>query len=164
MFTYLNAMQKSADARLALSTSSPAPAFAEETHQKTQTDAPSTFIEDSIPDPQTDCASPDWQAAEPPLSSDSTTFDDAFAAYCSRYDLTAKESEVLSEILKGLSVDEIAEAQFISKRTVRFHVSNLLRKTGNKTRITMIAHFYQTANAPLLPSSDDNDTIKMPHK
>lgn len=164
MFTYLNAMQKSADARLALSTSSPAPAFAEETHQKTQTDAPSTFIEDSIPDPQTDCASPDWQAAEPPLSSDSTTFDDAFAAYCSRYDLTAKESEVLSEILKGLSVDEIAEAQFISKRTVRFHVSNLLRKTGNKTRITMIAHFYQTANAPLLPSSDDNDTIKMPQK
>ena len=42
--------------------------------------------------------------------------------------------------------EEIAEAQFITKRTVRFHISNLLRKTGNKTQIAMIAHFHQTAD------------------
>lgn len=71
--------------------------------------------------------------------------EETFAAYCRRYNLTAKEAEVLTEILKGQNVEEIAEAQFITKRTVRFHISNLLRKTGNKTQITMIAHFHQTA-------------------
>ncbi len=71
---------------------------------------------------------------------------DAFDAYCRRYGLTAKESEILADILKGKSADAIAEAHFITKRTVRFHISNLLHKTGNKSQIAMIAHFHQTAD------------------
>lgn len=81
--------------------------------------------------------------------------DEAFAAYCRRYNLTAKEAEVLTEILKGQNVEEIAEAQFITKRTVRFHISNLLRKTGNKTQITMIAHFHQTADDGVQPETKE---------
>lgn len=162
MFNYISIMQEAADTRLALSASTFAPVFAGEFHSKTQADGPHAFIEGSTAELQTDYApqdySPTMEAIEPTMSSASPTFEDAFVAYCSQYDLTTKESEVLKEILKGLSVEEIAEAQFISKRTVRFHVSNLLRKTGNKTRITMTAHFYQTANASLLPNSDDKDT------
>ncbi len=81
--------------------------------------------------------------------------EEAFAAYCRRYNLTAKEAEVLTEILKGQNVEEIAEAQFITKRTVRFHISNLLRKTGNKTQITMIAHFHQTADDGVQPETEE---------
>lgn len=86
---------------------------------------------------------------------------DAFATYCHRYNLTAKESEILMEILKGQNAEEIAEAQFITKRTVRFHISNLLHKTGNKTQISMIAHFHQMVNADTHQENDDKKIVTM---
>ncbi|GFH43235.1 DNA-binding response regulator [Lactococcus hodotermopsidis] len=43
-------------------------------------------------------------------------------------DLTAREREVLKEIAKGLSNQEIADALFISLKTVKTHVSNILAK------------------------------------
>ncbi|GFH40193.1 response regulator [Lactococcus insecticola] len=43
-------------------------------------------------------------------------------------DLTARESEVLKEIAKGLSNQEIAEELYISLKTVKTHVSNILAK------------------------------------
>ena len=42
--------------------------------------------------------------------------------------LTARESEVLKEIAKGLSNQEISDALFISLKTVKTHVSNILAK------------------------------------
>lgn len=42
--------------------------------------------------------------------------------------LTSRESEVLKEIAKGLSNQEISEALFISLKTVKTHVSNILAK------------------------------------
>ena len=59
------------------------------------------------------------------------------------------------EILTGQNAEKIAEAQFITKRTVRFHISNLLHKTGNKTQLAMIAHFHQTADADTHQENDD---------
>ena len=50
--------------------------------------------------------------------------------YCARYGLTQRESEVLDGILSGQSIAEISEALFISQRTVKFHITKLLRKTG----------------------------------
>ena len=43
-------------------------------------------------------------------------------------ELTARESEVLKEIAKGLSNQEIAEELYISLKTVKTHVSNILSK------------------------------------
>jgi DNA-binding CsgD family transcriptional regulator len=48
--------------------------------------------------------------------------------------LTKREHEVLSYLVAGRTYNEIAEALFISEKTVSVHVSNLLRKTGTSSR------------------------------
>ena len=55
--------------------------------------------------------------------------------YCARYGLTQREAEVLDCILSGQSIAEISEALFISQRTVKFHITKLLRKTGTTSQI-----------------------------
>ena len=54
-------------------------------------------------------------------------------------DLTAKEIQVLRSVCDGLEYGEIAEALGIAERTVKYHVSNILSKTGyaNKTRLAI---------------------------
>ena len=48
--------------------------------------------------------------------------------------LTDREMEVLSLLVKGLSNKEIADDLYISPRTVKSHVSNILRKLDVKDR------------------------------
>lgn len=48
--------------------------------------------------------------------------------------LTPREREVLQQIAKGLSNDEIAEALFISKHTVKNHITSIYRKMGSRNR------------------------------
>ncbi len=48
--------------------------------------------------------------------------------------LTARETEVLAHLLANRTNAEIAEALFISEKTVSVHVSNLLRKTDTGSR------------------------------
>jgi DNA-binding CsgD family transcriptional regulator len=48
--------------------------------------------------------------------------------------LTARENEVLAHLVANRSNAEIAEALFISEKTVSVHVSNLLRKTDTGSR------------------------------
>jgi PAS domain S-box-containing protein len=50
------------------------------------------------------------------------------------YKLTASEGQVLALLAKGLSNPKIAEKLILSPSTVRFHVSNILRKLGVATR------------------------------
>lgn len=54
-------------------------------------------------------------------------------------EFTSKEIEVLRLICDGLEYREIAEELGITERTVKYHVSNLLSKTGyaNKTRLAI---------------------------
>ena len=54
-------------------------------------------------------------------------------------EFTNKEIEVLRFVCDGLEYSEIAERMNISVRTVKFHVSNILSKTGyaNKTRLAI---------------------------
>ena len=54
--------------------------------------------------------------------------------------LSEREVEVLAEICKGLSNQEIADHLNISKRTVDKHRSNLLEKTGSKNTANLIMH------------------------
>ena len=57
-------------------------------------------------------------------------------------DLTLKESECLTWVLKGLSSKEIAEKLHNSARTVEFHLNNLKDKFGCKTVLALISKVY----------------------
>ena len=65
-------------------------------------------------------------------------------AYKTRYGLSVRETDVLAHILKNLSINEIAEELFISPSTVKFHVANLLKKTGagSQRRLKQIVSEY----------------------
>ena len=60
------------------------------------------------------------------------------ARFAKKYNLTAREAEILECIKEGLSDNEIAEKYFISKSTVRFHISNLLKKTESSSRVDAV--------------------------
>lgn len=59
-------------------------------------------------------------------------------------DLTPREREVWRFVSLGKSNPDIAKDIFLSERTVKFHVSNLLQKTGAKSRAELVAMAYRT--------------------
>ena len=63
--------------------------------------------------------------------------------FSQRYQLTNRESEIVASIRDGLSDSEIAEKYNISKSTVRFHISNLLKKTECNSRVEVIRKLLQ---------------------
>ena len=58
-----------------------------------------------------------------------------------------REREVLSHIVAGRTYAETAEALFISEKTVSVHVSNLLRKTGTRSRVEVADLVRRTATS-----------------
>lgn len=58
-----------------------------------------------------------------------------------RYQLTARETEVLRLILAHRTNNEIAEALFISEGTVSDHLKSLFRKTDSKRRTELLTKF-----------------------
>jgi DNA-binding NarL/FixJ family response regulator len=54
--------------------------------------------------------------------------------------LSKREKEILEKICEGLSNQEIADALFISKRTVDKHRANLLSKTNSKNTASLILY------------------------
>ncbi len=53
--------------------------------------------------------------------------------------LTSRELEILGLMIHGHSNPDIAEKLFVSRSTVKFHVSNILMKLGVKTRTEAVA-------------------------
>lgn len=65
----------------------------------------------------------------PLLPSATATMPD-LATLQKQYELTARETEVLGEVLQDKPITDIAAALFVTERTVKFHIGNLLKKTS----------------------------------
>ena len=59
-------------------------------------------------------------------------------AFVQKYELSLRETEVLNLIRKGASNGEISAKLFISENTVKFHVRNILKKTGCSNRTELL--------------------------
>lgn len=71
--------------------------------------------------------------------------DDGMAPYCDRYGLSVREAEVLRMVLSGMDNQNIASAMNLAPGTVKVHVHNILRKTGQGDRQELKRHFRQKA-------------------
>ena len=67
--------------------------------------------------------------------SEQERFDD----FSDRYELSSREREILQLILAGQSNPEMAGTLYISESTVKFHIHNLLKKTGCENRVSLVA-------------------------
>ena len=59
--------------------------------------------------------------------------------FVKKYNLSSRETEVMSLILEGDSNIEISEKLFISINTVKFHMKNILKKTECSNRNELLA-------------------------
>ena len=64
-----------------------------------------------------------------------------FHYFAMEHDLSAREQDVLRLVLEQKTNAEIADLLFISENTVKFHVKNLLQKTGCKNRKELAAAY-----------------------
>ena len=62
-----------------------------------------------------------------------------FYRFAASYELSSREREVLKLLLDEKTNGEISDALSVSERTVKFHVHNILQKTGQKSRNALIA-------------------------
>ena len=58
--------------------------------------------------------------------------------FIQKHELSLRETEVLTLIIEGASNGEISAKLFISENTVKFHVRNVLKKTGCANRTELI--------------------------
>ena len=63
---------------------------------------------------------------------------DPFELFTERYEVSKREKDVLRLLLQKRSNPEISESLNVSENTVKFHVRNILQKTGCKNRVELL--------------------------
>ena len=66
-----------------------------------------------------------------------STIDETGRALMEAFGLTTREVMVVGHIMQNKSNRDIAEALFISEKTVKTHITNILKKTAAKNRYEM---------------------------
>ena len=74
-----------------------------------------------------------------PVSQPLPNSEERLSAFIQKYELSSRETEVLNLITEGASNGEISAKLFISENTVKFHVRNILKKTGCANRSELLA-------------------------
>jgi DNA-binding CsgD family transcriptional regulator len=62
----------------------------------------------------------------------------SFEEFCSKYEVSPRETDIVREICNGLSNKEISEKLFISLQTVKDHTHRIYIKTNVKSRVQLI--------------------------
>lgn len=65
-----------------------------------------------------------------------------FAEFAARHDLSGRECEVLRLLLDDKTNKEVSSALSVSESTVKFHIHNLLSKTGCKSRTELRSKYF----------------------
>jgi DNA-binding NarL/FixJ family response regulator len=86
-------------------------------------------------------------AAAPPAVAEPATADPLGPAQA-RFDLSAREAEVMRLIVQGHSNNEIAGRLFLAEKTVKNHVNRIYAKLGVASRGAAIAQWLGTAQDP----------------
>ncbi|HEX2969941.1 MAG TPA: helix-turn-helix transcriptional regulator [Bacteroidales bacterium] len=71
-------------------------------------------------------------------SQDDTMKNISFDEFCSRYDISPREKDIIREICNGLSNQEISDKLFISLQTVKDHTHRIYIKTNVRSRVQLI--------------------------
>ena len=69
-----------------------------------------------------------------------------FEEFCMQNDFSNREKQIFRLLADGSTNGEIAAVCFISENTVKFHVKNILQKTGCKNRIELQNKYYRYRN------------------
>ncbi len=86
------------------------------------------------------------RAAEPPdaeVPDFDRYMDELLPVFCERNGLTAREREILAHVLRGEDNQQIAGEMMLALGTVKTHVHNILKKTGNATRQELMQDFWR---------------------
>ena len=62
----------------------------------------------------------------------------SLAEFCSKYEVSPRETDIVREICNGLSNKEISDKLFISLQTVKDHTHRIYTKTNVKSRVQLI--------------------------
>ncbi len=62
----------------------------------------------------------------------------SFGQFCSDYEISPRESDIITEICNGLSNQEISDKLFISLQTVKDHTHRIYIKTNVRSRVQLI--------------------------
>lgn len=66
-----------------------------------------------------------------------------------KFNLTERESQVVGEIVKGASNQEVAAALFISEHTVKDHIKSIMNKLGVNSRAMIISKILEADSAAI---------------
>lgn len=70
---------------------------------------------------------------------------DRLVSFASAYGLSQRETQLLEMVTRGASNKDIAAQLFISENTVKFHMRNLLKKTGCSNRADLSSLFSRSS-------------------
>lgn len=76
--------------------------------------------------------------------------------------LTPAERRIVQMVCRGLTNPQIAAGLSVEPTTVRWHLKNIFRKLGVRTRTQLVASWLQRGRGPSEPSEGDRPATQPP--